>query len=344
MAISKGQNHSGKIGHLIGRVLNGKQVLQSAGKKPNQTEATKKSASLFGTNSSIAFWIRRILCNNSNKDSTVTYRLNSALYAIIRQCYEKTTDSFTFTTDSFDGLRGFDFNLNSPLASYLWLKPQLTIIGKQMNISLPELQVPRRLKFPINAISCVPIIDVLLYVPTEGALWEVSYELEEISNVKETISAQEFNIDFPPGCIGFVGISLFYYSKEHHLKKMMNNKAFSPAGIVGTILNPGIPSADDLITGWNDDEDIKLKNVTCLDSGELDRETLPLEEMQVIPPTTSKIAAAKSIKTKKTDLQNKTSSSENTAMAIARNLRKMGLTDKDILKATSLSVEDLKRL
>lgn len=259
MAIAKGQHHSGKIGHLVGRVFNGKQVLQSIGKKPNQTEATKRSATLFGTNSSIAFWIRRILCNNAEKDSKVNYRLNSALYAIIRQCHDKANNSFTFTKDSFDELRGFEFNLSSPLAYYLSLKPQLRVEGKHLIVTVPELQVPRRFKFPVNAVSCAPILDVLLYVPAEGALWEVSYELEEINNVKGSVSPQEFSMNFPPGCIGLVGISLFYYSKEHNLKKMMNSKAFSPAAIVGAILNPGIPTADDLGTSWNDDEDIKLK-------------------------------------------------------------------------------------
>jgi hypothetical protein len=341
MAIAKGQQHSGKIGHLIGRVLNGKQVLQSIGKKPNQTEGTKKSATLFGTNSSIAFWIRRILCNNSDRDSSVTYRLNSALYAIIRQCHDKTTSNFTFTKDSFDGLRGFEFNLNSPLVNYLWIKPQLKIVDKHLIVTVPEIQVPRRLKFPVSAVSCAPILDVLLYIPAEGALWEASYELEEISNIKGTVSSQEFSIDFPPGCIGLVGMSLFYYSKEHNLKKMMNNKTFSPAGIVGAILNPGIPTDEDLRTGWNDDKDIKLKNVKFLES---DPEELSIEEIRVSPPIVSKISAAKSIKIKKIDLQNVISEKDNTAIAIARNLRSMGLTDEDITKATSLSIEDIKKL
>ena len=349
MAIAKGHLHSGKIGHLIGRIVNGKQVLQSIGKKPRQTDGAKKSAELFGTNSSIAFWIRHILCNNADKDSAMVNRLNSATYAVIRQCNDKTMDSFTFTQDSFDSLRGFEFNLNSPLIKHFWIKPQLKIENQQLNVTLPEFQVPKHLRFPMHAISCTPILDILLYVPSEGALWESSYELDEIKNTKGTVSYQEFNVTVPPGCICFVGLSLFYYSKEHNLKKMMNHKGFSPAGICGVILNPGITSADDLASGWNDDEDIKLNNVRFSELNEIDPEEpkfqeLANKEVSTAPPI-SKIMAAKSIKIKKAELQSASANKENNPLfAVAQNLRNMGLTDEDIAKATGLSVEEINRI
>lgn len=61
-------------------------------------------------------------------------------------------------------------------------------------------------------------------------------------------------------------------------------------------------------------------------------------------PTISKITAAKSIKAKKMDLQNQSLGEKDTAIVIARKLRTMGLTDEEIINATSLSAEQMKKL
>ncbi len=342
MAVGNGHLISGKIGHLVNRVVDGKQVIQGRGKKPKQTEATKKSAALFGTSSSVACWIRRILCHNSDRDRTMASRMTSLTYAALRRCHNKETNGFTIRTDSFHTLDRFDFNLYSPLINSIWIKPQLKIIDNKLTITLPEIKILKHLKFPVGALFCIPILDVFLYVPAEGGLWERSYELEEIRKANGTIPLQEFTIDIPQGSICFVGISLFYYSKEHNLKKMMNNKKFSPAGICGVIVNPGTPTAGDLIgDGWNDDELVKLNNTTFSDLEELELVQEDLTTDVVIP----KIIHIKARKAKKADLLTEPTNKEpNPLFTVAANLREMGLQDEDVAKATGLSIEEVKSL
>ena len=333
MGRTKGNVISGKVGHMIGRNVGDEQIWTGLGKVPNQTEATKKSAALFGINSTLASYIRNSVCYNSARDRTMISRLTSATYAIVRHCHDKETNSFTFKKNSFNRLDGFEFNLNSPLIDSLWVKPKLTILDKKLIVVLPEINVPKELKFPAKTISCSPLLDVFLYTPAEGYFWFKSHEIEEISNVKAIIPAQEFIVDIPQGCIALVGLSLFYFSKEYNVKKMINSRDFSPAGISGVIINPGTCDLQDIISRWEKDLQIKLRKTTFIDSEDSEAERSDASPLILKTPG--------DIVRKSDSKKEQVSQDPNPLFAVATNLREMGMQDQDIAKATGLTMEEI---
>ena len=337
MAIGKGDLISGKLGKLIGRIVDGEQIWQSRGQTPKQTKATKKSAALFGINSSLASYIRGTVCYNFDSDKTMISRLTSETYAIFRHCHDKGTNSFSFARNSYNRLKGFEFNVKSPLVNSLWVRPALSVADDKLIIKFPEISVPRDLRFPANAISCAPLMDIFLYTPSEGYFTFKAYDIEEISNVKGIVPAQEFKIDLPKGCICIVGLGLFYFSKQYTVKKLINSQEFSPAGICGVCINPGVTDLNDL-REWNSDADIKLKNIEFVDSDELPPD---LSTMGIVG---FKTKSPKIGKTRKVMPEEAIITDDNPLIAVARNLQEMGLAVEDIVKATGLSAEEINRL
>ena len=337
MGRAKGHVISGKVGSMIGRNVDGEQIWTALSRPPKQTLATKKSAALFGINSRLASYIRGTVCCNSAADKTMVSRFTSATYAIVRHCHDKERNSFNFTKNSFDRLNGFEFNIKSPLADSLWAKPNLNIESKKLIITIPQLKVTKDLKFPAKAVSCLPLLDVFLYTPAEGQYLYNSFQMEEISNVKKTIPDQVFKIDIPEGCIALIGLSLFFYSTEYTVKKTMNSRDFSPAGICGVIINPGTCNPDELLAEWHPDSKIKLNNVTFNEPKDIEE-----TDETITGPRSPQIIDGRLRRVKKASMQNVSANKEpNPLLAVARNLRDMGLGDEDIAKATGLSMEEL---
>ena len=92
------------------------------------------------------------------------------------------------------------------------------------------------------------------------------------------------------------------------------------------------------MTEWNSDEDIKLKNIEFVDSDELppDLSTMGIEGFKTKSPKIGK--------TRKMMPEEAVITDDNPLIAVARNLHEMGLAVEDIVKATGLSAEEIKRL
>jgi len=243
MARRKGKYIVGKIRNMVHRVINGVEILQSAPGKGGvrQTKATKKSANLFGKASALAKNIRLMLINIlKNYDGTMIYRMTTVVSAIIRQCYDKKSGTYTFDPNSFDSLIGFDFNADSPLKESLWLLPQSKVSEGLLTVTIPESQIPSDFKFPKTANTCIIRMGFTLFNPEQGLYYKHVIEQEKKIQIKEAIlEKQEFILQIPEGCLCIAAVVLEYYKFTNDIGILLNSKAFHPSAICAAYLNPG---------------------------------------------------------------------------------------------------------
>ncbi|WP_158800316.1 hypothetical protein [Pedobacter sp. L105] len=244
MAIKRGKFVVGSIGTAVYKVVKGRQILQSAPGKGGvrQTEATKESAGLFGKSSGLAKSIRSTMSPviNSYYDGTMIFRLTTAVSAIVRHNYNPKTLAYTFTSESFDSLNGFEFNVNSPLKKYLWSIPQSQFFDNVLTVTLPEIQINEGLEFPKNATNCVLKISIGILNLEEGLYYTTqNFRKVEINDNQGIQEQQQFSFQVPPGCLCIACVALDYYKMVGNLAIASNHKAFNPSAIFATYLNIG---------------------------------------------------------------------------------------------------------
>lgn len=242
MATFDGKYLKGLVGNVVARKGNKIQIIQSAPEHVRQTEATKKAAGIFGQGSLLARIIRRNLNSlyNSNYHGEMINRFNTPVRAVLRQCYNPENGQFNFAEDSFSRLTGFEFNSKSLLINYLWVKPQVTYAANILTISIPEIKIPAQLKFPSRANFCQLKIAISKIALHESREHDPYHQEMEISKEQALIPAQEFSFEVPDGVFCVAGISLNYFSLYNNVKTVINSKTLHPAGIIGTIITPGI--------------------------------------------------------------------------------------------------------
>lgn len=236
-----GKHLTGLIGNLISRKGNKGTIIQTAPNSIRQTEATKKESSIFGQGSILAAQIRYGLYQiiRSNYDGGMINRLNTPVKAVLRHCYNKTTNQFNFTEDSFSRLAGIEFNQKSLLINSLWVKPEMILSGTTIKISLPEIEIPAQLKFTGNANTCELSINLGFIILNQSLYKPSLTESLEISDTQQTLPVQEWTFEVPEGCLCIAGIGLNYYTLNHGIKTVLNNKDFNPANVIGAIITPG---------------------------------------------------------------------------------------------------------
>ncbi|MDM1503972.1 hypothetical protein HX071_17480 [Myroides marinus] len=121
----------GGLGPLSARLVNGQYVVQTKGKKPKQTEETKKAASDFGYASKNCKIIRLAICEiiYKNHDKDFFRRFTTSARKLLKQNTEYSAGKRTFFNTNMQGLVGFDFNMNSPYREYCTLPIQIQTIS-----------------------------------------------------------------------------------------------------------------------------------------------------------------------------------------------------------------------
>jgi hypothetical protein len=255
MARIIGKYIKGSAGKFVYKVIDGVQILQSAPGKGGvkQTKATKKAANIFGRSSALACTFRSGLkpVFNSFYDGKMVSRLTGEVSALVRQCYQATTQTFIFNTDSFKSLAGFNFNLASPLQRSLWLPVESKIAGNVLTITLPELKVKEDLKFPKVSNLCRIIICLKIFNLEKGLELKMQ-EIRrlEVKSDQVLVERQDFEFQIPEGCLCLAGIGLHYYTMSDGIAYSNNNKTFNPSGICAAHFNPGTFKDDEPLK-WN---------------------------------------------------------------------------------------------
>lgn len=242
MAKFDGKQLIGLIGNIVIKKGRGKTTIaQTKAENVRQTPATVEAGSIFGKASKLGKTIRTDLnvLIQDHYDGTMINRFNTVNRELLSRCYSKDTKSFTFKQDSFERLQSFEFNASSPLARSLWVKPEVTLTGNQLQLNLPEIQISDQLRFPSNANTCEIKIAVAMLVLNPALHHTNQYRSIQVSKGQGIIPARQFSFEVPDGCLCVVGMSLYFTRKYEQMQTIINDKSFNPAAICGAIITPG---------------------------------------------------------------------------------------------------------
>ena len=244
MAFFDGKNFRGKIGKVVYKVdKDGRMIVQSAPGPVKQTEASKKTAGVMGNASTLSKQIRTAMFRlfDDNHPGNMINALSAANRTILEHCCDKETMTYTFQEDSFDNLAGFQFNDKSPISSFLWVKPYLTLNENKDKITLtiPAFEIPQQLKMANYANMCEIHVAMGQYALHKGLEKRIPPQQAEIGVNQTEFPETAFLFDIMPGCLGVIGIGFKYYQLQNQIKTPLNSKLLNPAAIVGAIYTPG---------------------------------------------------------------------------------------------------------
>lgn len=253
MAIYNGKNIKGSIGNVsftpkgavnIVRIKPGKGGVK-------QTAATKRSAALFGQLiSPFSKLVRNSFfpITNGMHDGAMVNRMNSSISSLIYQHREE-NGSFNFNADSFLRLRGFNFNIHSPLDKSLLFPIQILEKDRELSVLLPEFNICKNFKFPKKSRSCVLSLQMVHFHLSSGKFRIFTPEKLIINSNKTVQDAVTFNYPIVKGTLCLAGISLLYENDSGPFQ--MNHKGFHPSAIISANFYPGDASKEDL-EHWSD--------------------------------------------------------------------------------------------
>lgn len=250
MALFDGKNFKGGIGNLSFRRYD--EHYSSVQAKPGkgnvkQTVNTKRSASLFGSLISpfakhIRFHFRGLI--NDFADRQMVNRMNSAIAIIINQHLELDR-KIVFNSESFNRLKGFEFNVNSLLIDSLLTMPRISFEGEKININIPPFNAAKNIRFPENTYKVIIQIQPVFFKLSKGLGLRAQPYFIDVEKTTALTEETTFSYDFPTGSVCMIGLSLLFSSNQI----AFNNKKFNPAGIVWASYKEGIAD-DENDGGW----------------------------------------------------------------------------------------------
>lgn len=247
MAIVKGKFIIGVAGAVIYKTYRGQQVITGKARGTVKiTEATKKSANIFGKSSTFACQIRLGLNTivTKNHDGTMHFRLTQDVARIVNKALDPENSDFYFGPSDFDALTGFQFNIKSPFKQSLLVPPYITVTDNQLTLHQPEINVPKDLKFPLNATSCNINFVVMEFNLLEGTKKRTLIGTKKIENNKGIYAAEEWTAPLQEGWFTVIAISLNYVQQTFAGDVILNSKDFCPAMIVQAGFITNIDQAD----------------------------------------------------------------------------------------------------
>jgi hypothetical protein len=242
MGTFDGKQIKGLVGGLVFRKSKNKDIVQSAPADLKQTKATKIAGKVFGQGSTLAAVIRKDLLGITleNYDGDLVNDFARPIRDVMKQCFDKETETYSFEQDSFIRLDGFEFNPKSLLINSLLVAPVVSLAGNLLKISLPEIEVPQKFKFPGNTNTCTVTIGLSVIALHAGLNIDLAQQEMEINAGEYTVPASEFEFEVSAGCLCVAAISLKYFRLNNGIRTVYNSKAFHPAAVCGAIVNPGI--------------------------------------------------------------------------------------------------------
>lgn len=239
MAILKGNFVTGLLGPLTFKELNGQQVITSQANDVKQTEGTKKAAKTFGMASTLQSQITERFSFNlmGLKDSDQHSRMNQILNPALFGARHPTTRAFHFEKETFENLKGFEFNLGLRANDQMIIKPVVHIDEGVLQVSFPDWELPSKLKWMDKSSYCIMTFSVVLFRLGDG-LKERFPEMQSVRLEKGTddvLNGRSFTFNVPDGCLCIVGVFLQYFDSF----RMLNNEKMSPAAICDAIVLKG---------------------------------------------------------------------------------------------------------
>jgi len=235
MAVVKGKFIIGAVGPVIYKIYRGQQVITGKARgKVKISAETIKSASTFGKASSFATQLRTSVSQivTSNYDGTMPHRLTRDIVHVLIKGLDPETGTFYFNASSFEALRGFQFNIKSPFDYSLQELPYISVSGNEVTLHLPEIIVPKHLKFPPKATSCHINFSMVEFNLVDKTRKITLLGSTTIANSKSAIPAQEWKAPVKPGWFSVIAMSLIYVQRNFTGEVALNTKEYCPAMIV----------------------------------------------------------------------------------------------------------------
>jgi len=233
----------GLVGSVVQRKTRHGLVVQSAPDKVKQTDATKKAQDVFGQASVLARTIRDNLISvtQGNWDRDMVNRFNKPVRDVLKQCYNKETDQYTFKENSFGRLAGFEFNVKSLLINYLLMSPEVVFRDNVFKVVIPEMNIAEMLRFPGSTNGCEINIAFTSVALHAGRIRQpADFRSFTVQIDQGAVPRQEFEFVADAGCLCVAGIGLSYFTLKNGIRTDYNTKAFNPACVVGAIVVPGV--------------------------------------------------------------------------------------------------------
>ena len=246
MAKFDGKFLTGVIGNAVYKKYRNMQLVTAKSRltKDKQTKNTHKAATQFGISSKLAEQFRSVTREiiTDFYDGTMVYRFRTAVQKALRQALDAQSETYHFTTNSFDRLNGFEFNADSPVMDNFFVQPEQRINGNILTIKIPEMLVSKGMKFPEKATSCLLNIAVGMYDLTYGNRTMCPVQSIEIPNGSKNnvIPAQELNFEIAPGCLCISMFSFQFIQKTFSGNLLINSKNFNPVAVFRAVIADGI--------------------------------------------------------------------------------------------------------
>ncbi|WP_235884616.1 DUF1398 domain-containing protein [Pedobacter hiemivivus] len=246
MAKFDGKFLTGVIGPAVFKKYRNMQLVTGKSRltKEKQTENTHKAATQFGIASTLAEQFRSVTTEiiTDFYDGTMVYRFRTDVQKALKQAFDAQSETYHFTTNSFDRLNGFEFNADSPVMDNFFVQPEQRIEGNILTIKLPEMLVSKDMKFPAKATSCLLNIAVGMYDLTYGNRTMCPIQSIEIPNGSKdnVIPAQELSFEIEPGCLCISMFSFQFIQKTFSGNLIINSKTFNPVAVFRAVIADGI--------------------------------------------------------------------------------------------------------
>ncbi|MDR6782327.1 hypothetical protein ABIE26_001185 [Pedobacter africanus] len=247
MASLDGKFIKGTAGSVVYKKYRNKQIVTS---KPefspgSQTEATKLAAASFGLAVKLAKHIRHNLDPVVTEffDGPMVNRFNSELIYVLNQVFDPETEVFTFNTESFSRLAGFEFNMDSPVRDNFFVQPEATVSSTTLKIEIPEIHQPHELKFPKDGRKCVLGLAVGMYDLKHGRMTLSPIQSTTIDWTYDpmVVPPKTFEFEIEPGCLCIPVISMQFVRTTFAGTIVVNNKSFNPVAILRAFIAAGEP-------------------------------------------------------------------------------------------------------
>lgn len=244
MATFDGTFYRGRIGNKIYRVVRGKQVVSEA-QEPGTRKMSKtniNSCNTFGMSTSLAGSVRLSVKEDIGgyRDGQMVNRLNSAIVKAIKQNRDEDSLKYTFDSNSFNSLKGVEFNENSPFKSLLPIHAEEYQNNNTVTIKIPEVSIPRKIGFPEDTYQCKVVVNKSTFRIWDGLMAEEpESQSVTITRSDGILEEKTFHFSVPDGCLHIFTVFLEYSKYRNNSLVVINRKNFHPGGIISAVLTPG---------------------------------------------------------------------------------------------------------
>lgn len=232
--INKKNIISGKIGNLVFRNLDGKQIVQAKPEKVNQTKATKLSSSEFTQCSRWTKILRLPLIPFlvGHTDVYMYRRLTGQLYKALQTNTVIAKGERTPCNTDMNALIGFEFNTHSPFGDYFLPKLDIRLdSGRQLRLVIPEFEPKTEVVFAEKTYQAELVVHVLATTLEPNTAAIETHFILPIDRTTDLIPETQWtSFALPADCFVMVCAKLMYYNANPFTaKNYVNNKELNPA-------------------------------------------------------------------------------------------------------------------